>query len=45
MAVKVGINGVGRIGRTVLRIAAERPDEIELVGSICARQIWITWST
>lgn len=32
MAVKVGINGFGRIGRTVLRIAAERPDEIELCG-------------
>lgn len=32
MAVKVGINGFGRIGRTVLRIAAERSDEIELCG-------------
>ncbi len=32
MKVKVGINGFGRIGRTVLRIAAERPDRIEVCG-------------
>lgn len=32
MAVKVGINGFGRIGRTVLRIAAERPDAVEICG-------------
>lgn len=32
MAVKVGINGFGRIGRTVLRIAAERPEGIEITG-------------
>ena len=32
MAVKVGINGFGRIGRTVLRIAAERPEEVEIAG-------------
>ena len=29
MAIKLGINGFGRIGRTVLRIAAERPEERE----------------
>ena len=32
MAVKVGINGFGRIGRMVLRIAAERPETIEVCG-------------
>lgn len=32
MAVKVGINGFGRIGRTVLRIAAERPEQIDICG-------------
>ena len=32
MAVKIGINGFGRIGRMVLRIAAERPETIEVCG-------------
>lgn len=32
MAIKLGINGFGRIGRTVLRIAAERPEEFEICG-------------
>jgi glyceraldehyde 3-phosphate dehydrogenase (phosphorylating) len=31
MSVKVGINGFGRIGRTVFRILADRPD-VEVVG-------------
>ena len=31
MAIKVGINGFGRIGRLVLRAAAENP-EIDIVG-------------
>ena len=31
-AIKVGINGFGRIGRTVMRIMAQRPDEFEVVG-------------
>ena len=31
MAVKIGINGFGRIGRLVLRVCAENP-EIEEVG-------------
>ena len=32
MAIKVGINGFGRIGRVVFRILAERTDEFELCG-------------
>ncbi len=32
MAIKVGINGFGRIGRTVMRIIAERSGEFEVVG-------------
>ena len=32
MKVKVGINGFGRIGRTVLRIAAEQSESIEVCG-------------
>jgi len=32
MAVKIGINGFGRIGRLVFRAMAERPDEFEIVG-------------
>jgi glyceraldehyde 3-phosphate dehydrogenase len=31
-AIKVGINGFGRIGRTVMRILAERSDEFQVVG-------------
>jgi glyceraldehyde 3-phosphate dehydrogenase len=31
MAVKVGINGFGRIGRLVFRAMAERPDDFEVV--------------
>ena len=30
-AIKIGINGFGRIGRTVLRILADRQDEFEVV--------------
>ncbi len=32
MRVKIGINGFGRIGRVALRIASQRPDEIEVCG-------------
>ncbi len=32
MAIKVGINGFGRIGRLVFRAMAERGDEFEVVG-------------
>lgn len=32
MAVKVGINGFGRIGRLVFRVLASRPSEFEVVG-------------
>jgi glyceraldehyde 3-phosphate dehydrogenase len=31
MAIRVGINGFGRIGRSVFRILAERPDDFEVV--------------
>lgn len=32
MAIRVGINGFGRIGRLVFRILAERPNDFEVVG-------------
>ena len=32
MAIKVGINGFGRIGRVVLRILAERPEQFDICG-------------
>ena len=32
MAVKIGINGFGRIGRLVFRAAVEQPDKYEIVG-------------
>jgi len=32
MAIKVGINGFGRIGRQVLRIAKEQKADIDFVG-------------
>ena len=32
MAIKVGINGFGRIGRVVFRILMERPEEFQLCG-------------
>ncbi len=32
MAIRVGINGFGRIGRLVFRILMARPDEFEVVG-------------
>src|SRR6185312_8249496 len=31
MAVRVGINGFGRIGRLVFRVLASRPEEFEVV--------------
>ena len=37
MAIKVGINGFGRIGRFVFRAAAER-DDIEIVGKPAPKQ-------
>lgn len=42
MAVKIGINGFGRIGRLVLRVCAENP-EMEVVGindPLSMRIIW-----
>ena len=32
MAIKVGINGFGRIGRVVLRIMSERPEQFDICG-------------
>ena len=32
MAIKIGINGFGRIGRVVLRILAEDPEQHEICG-------------
>ena len=32
MAIKVGINGFGRIGRVVLRILCERPEQFDICG-------------
>ncbi len=32
MAIKIGINGFGRIGRVVLRILAENPEKFEICG-------------
>ena len=32
MAIKVGINGFGRIGRVVLRIMMERPETFDICG-------------
>jgi glyceraldehyde 3-phosphate dehydrogenase len=32
VAIRVGINGFGRIGRLVFRVMAEKPDVFEVVG-------------
>ena len=32
MAIKVGINGFGRIGRLVFRAAVAQPEKFEIVG-------------
>ena len=32
MAIKIGINGFGRIGRLVFRAAMEQPEKYEVVG-------------
>ena len=32
MAIKVGINGFGRIGRVVLRIMSEHPEKFDICG-------------
>ena len=34
MAIKIGINGFGRIGRVVLRILAEDPEQYEICGGM-----------
>mgnify|MGYP002238179068 FL=1 len=45
MAIKIGINGFGRIGRVVLRILAEDPEQYEICGINLARRTWTTWCT
>lgn len=30
--IKIGINGFGRIGRVILRILSQRPEEFEVCG-------------
>ena len=32
MAIKIGINGFGRIGRVVLRILSENPEKFDICG-------------
>ena len=32
MAIKVGINGIGRIGRVVLRSMSEHPEQFDICG-------------
>lgn len=44
MAIKIGINGFGRIGRVVLRILAEQPISMRSAASTCGRQTWTIWS-
>ena len=45
MAIKVGINGFGRIGRVVLRIMIERPEHVRHLRHQPAQGgSWITWS-
>ena len=39
MAISIGINGFGRIGRVALRIAISRPETFKLCG-INAKQIY-----
>ena len=41
MAIKVGINGFGRIGRVALRIMVERGSATY---QMCGTRTWTTWS-
>ena len=45
MAIKVGINGFGRIGRVALRIMVERGSATyQCAASTCGTRTWTTWS-
>lgn len=43
MAIKIGINGFGRIGRLVFRAAMAQPDTYEIVGVNDHSLILTTW--
>ena len=43
MAITIGINGFGRIGRVAFRIAINQPENLKFVGSMWETQIWIIW--
>ena len=47
MAIKVGINGFGRIGRVVLRIMIEHPEQFDICGITipCSVSSTARWST
>ena len=42
MAIKVGINGFGRIGRVVFRVLMQEMN-LNFVVSTCVMQNWIIW--
>ena len=42
MAIKIGINGFGRIGRLVFRAAMEQPEKDEVVAIKCKRKCRLT---
>ena len=44
MAISIGINGFGRIGRVALRIAISRPETFKLCGLTQEMRILIIWS-
>lgn len=38
MAIQIGINGFGRIGRVAFRIAIDKPEEFHLCGDQCPQR-------
>ena len=44
MAIKIGINGFGRIGRLVFRAAVAQPESMRSSASTIRLSTWITWS-
>ena len=43
MAIQIGINGFGRIGRVAFRIAISQPETFHLCESMSATQILTIW--
>lgn len=41
MAISIGINGFGRIGRVALRIAINQPDTLKYAESMYGMQTWV----